>query len=299
MADLLSALNPMHQRAVLHGDGPLLILAGAGSGKTRTLTHRVAHLIGERDVQPWRILAVTFTNKAAKEMMTRLVAMLPVNVRGMWIGTFHGLCNRFLRAHYKLANLPQSFQILDTQDQLSAVKRLMKQHNVDEERFPAKELQWFISGAKEEGLRPNALETRTEEGRRKAEIYQLYEEQCQREGVVDFAELMLRSYELLRDNDPIREHYALEVHGTRIGPLAFVGVPLEPFIELGLAVEARSPFPMTFVSGYTNGYRNYLPTEDEFARGGYEVDIAAFRPDAARIYIDTAADVLSDLSDPA
>ncbi|MEO5671941.1 MAG: 3'-5' exonuclease, partial [Ramlibacter sp.] len=131
----------------------------------------------------------------------------PVNVRGMWIGTFHGLCNRFLRAHYKLANLPQSFQILDTQDQLSAVKRLMKQFNVDEERFPAKQTQWFIGGCKEDGLRPNMVEVRTEEDRKKVEIYQLYDEQCQREGVVDFGELMLRSYELLRDNDPIRDHY--------------------------------------------------------------------------------------------
>ena len=150
---------------------------------------------------------MTFTNKAAKEMMTRLTAMLPVNVRGMWIGTFHGLCNRFLRAHYKLANLPQAFQILDTQDQLSAIKRLMKQFNIDDERFPAKQTQYFISGCKEDGLRAHMVEARDEETRKKVEIYQLYEEQCQREGVVDFGELMLRSYELLRDNDPIREHY--------------------------------------------------------------------------------------------
>jgi len=125
----------------------------------------------------------------------------------MWIGTFHGLCNRFLRAHWKLANLPSTFQILDTQDQLSAIKRLMKQHNVDEERFPAKQTQWFIAGCKEDGLRPNVVEVRGEEDRKKVEIYQLYEEQCQREGVVDFGELMLRSYELLQGNDPIREHY--------------------------------------------------------------------------------------------
>ena len=153
------------------------------------------------------ILAVTFTNKAAKEMMTRLTAMLPVNVRGMWIGTFHGLCNRFLRAHWKLANLPSTFQILDTQDQLSAIKRLMKQFNVDDERFPAKQTQWFIAGAKEDGLRPDAVEIRSEDDRKKVELYRLYEEQCQREGVVDFGELMLRSYELLRDNEPVREHY--------------------------------------------------------------------------------------------
>ncbi len=140
-------------------------------------------------------------------MATRLQAMLPVNVRGMWIGTFHGLCNRLLRAHYKLAHLPQSFQILDTQDQLSAIKRLMKQFNVDDERFPAKQTQYFISGAKEDGHRPGDIEARDEDVRKKVELYQLYDAQCQREGVVDFAELMLRSYELLRDNEPIRSHY--------------------------------------------------------------------------------------------
>jgi DNA helicase-2/ATP-dependent DNA helicase PcrA len=125
----------------------------------------------------------------------------------MWIGTFHGLCNRLLRAHYKLANLPQTFQILDTQDQLSAVKRLCKQFNVDDERFPPKQLQWFIAGAKEDGLRPRDIVATDSDTRKKVELYQLYEEQCQREGVVDFGELMLRSFELLRDNDPVREHY--------------------------------------------------------------------------------------------
>jgi DNA helicase-2/ATP-dependent DNA helicase PcrA len=209
---LLQHLNPEQRAAVALPNEHALILAGAGSGKTRVLTTRIAWLLATGQIGPGNVLAVTFTNKAAKEMMTRLAAMLPVNVRGMWIGTFHGLCNRFLRAHYKLANLPQSFQILDTQDQLSAIKRLMKQHNVDDERFPAKELQWYIAGLKEEGLRPNMVEARTEEDRRKVEIYQLYEDQCQREGVVDFAELMLRSYELLRDNDPIREHYRRRFH---------------------------------------------------------------------------------------
>ena len=204
---LIQNLNPEQQAAVTLPNEHALILAGAGSGKTRVLTTRIAWLLSTGQISPGGVMAVTFTNKAAKEMMTRLQAMLPVNVRGMWIGTFHGLCNRFLRAHYKLANLPQSFQILDTQDQLSAIKRLMKQFNVDEERFPAKETQWFIAGCKEDGLRANVVEVRGEEDRKRVEIYQLYEDQCQREGVVDFGELMLRSYELLRDNDPIREHY--------------------------------------------------------------------------------------------
>ena len=184
-----------------------LILAGAGSGKTRVLTTRIAWLLQSGQISPGGVLAVTFTNKAAKEMMTRLSSMLPLNVRGMWIGTFHGLCNRFLRAHFKLAGLPQSFQILDTQDQLSAIKRLYKQFNVDDERFPAKQMQWFIAGCKEGALRPNRVEVRDEETRKKIEIYQLYEDQCQREGVVDFGELMLKSFEVLRDNDAVREHY--------------------------------------------------------------------------------------------
>ncbi|MGZ5180499.1 MAG: UvrD-helicase domain-containing protein [Ramlibacter sp.] len=204
---LLQHLNPEQRAAVTLPAEHALILAGAGSGKTRVLTTRIAWLLSTGQVSPGGVMAVTFTNKAAKEMMTRLGAMLPVNVRGMWIGTFHGLCNRFLRAHYKLANLPQSFQILDTQDQLSAIKRLMKQFNVDEERFPAKETQWFIAGCKEEGQRPGDVQARSDEDRKRVELYALYEEQCQREGVVDFGELMLRSYELLRDNDPIRAHY--------------------------------------------------------------------------------------------
>ncbi|QNK75901.1 UvrD-helicase domain-containing protein [Variovorax sp. PAMC28562] len=204
---LLQHLNPEQRAAVALPAGNALILAGAGSGKTRVLTTRIAWLLQTGQVSPGGILAVTFTNKAAKEMTARLMAMLPVNVRGMWIGTFHGLCNRLLRAHWKLAGLPSTFQILDTQDQLSAIKRLMKQYAVDDERFPAKQTQWFIAGAKEDGLRPRDVEVRSDDDRKKVELYQLYEEQCQREGVVDFGELMLRSYELLRDNDPIREHY--------------------------------------------------------------------------------------------
>ena len=204
---LLQHLNPEQLAAVTLPSEHALILAGAGSGKTRVLTTRIAWLLQTGQVTPGGVLAVTFTNKAAKEMLTRLSSMLPINVRGMWIGTFHGLCNRFLRSHFKLANLPQSFQILDTQDQLSAIKRLYKQFAIDDERYPPKETQWFIAGCKEDGQRPNMVESRDLVTKKKIEIYQLYEEQCQREGVVDFGELMLRSFEVLRDNDPIREHY--------------------------------------------------------------------------------------------
>lgn len=204
---LLQGLNEEQSAAVTLPADHSLILAGAGSGKTRVLTTRIAWLLQTGQVSPGGVLAVTFTNKAAKEMLTRLSGMLPVNVRGMWVGTFHGLCNRFLRAHWKLANLPQTFQILDTQDQLSAIKRLSKQFQVDEERFPPKQTMWFIAGCKEDGLRPKDVDVRDPDTRKKVELYELYEAQCQREGVVDFGELMLRSYELLRDNDPIREHY--------------------------------------------------------------------------------------------
>lgn len=207
MSSLLANLNAEQHAAVTLPDEPALILAGAGSGKTRVLTTRIAWLIQNGRVSPAGILAVTFTNKAAKEMQTRLSSMLPINTRGMWIGTFHGLCNRMLRAHFRDAGLPQTFAILDTQDQLSALKRLLKQLNVDDEKYPAKNLQYFINNAKEQGLRPADVEANDDFNRRFVDLYAAYDEQCQREGVVDFAELLLRCYELLRYNDAIRQHY--------------------------------------------------------------------------------------------
>ncbi len=207
MRDLLHNLNPEQLAAVTLPPQPALILAGAGSGKTRVLTTRIAWLIQTGQVSPAGVLAVTFTNKAAKEMLARLSAMLPINTRGMWIGTFHGLCNRLLRAHYRDAALPQTFQILDSQDQLSAAKRLLKRLNVDDEKFPAKHLVYFINSAKEQGLRAHEVEANDDYNRKFVELYQAYDEQCQREGVVDFAELLLRSYELLSRNQPLREHY--------------------------------------------------------------------------------------------
>ncbi|MEY4560814.1 MAG: hypothetical protein RLZZ618_91 [Pseudomonadota bacterium] len=204
---LLHNLNPEQLAAVTLPPRPALILAGAGSGKTRVLTTRIAWLLQTGQLSPGGVMAVTFTNKAAKEMLTRLGAMLPVPVRGMWIGTFHGLCNRFLRAHWKVANLPQGFQILDSGDQLSAVKRVIKAMGLDEERFVPKKVTWFIAGSKDDGLRPKDVDVRDEETRVMAQVYAAYEDQCQREGVVDFAELMLRTYEIMRDNPPLREHY--------------------------------------------------------------------------------------------
>ena len=203
----LSSLNPTQLEAVTLPHQSVLILAGAGSGKTRVLTTRMAWLIQTGQASPASILAVTFTNKAAKEMTTRLSSLLPINTRHMWVGTFHGLCNRFLRAHYRDANLPSTFQILDTQDQLSAIKRLLKSMNIDTERYPPKQVQYFINGSKEEGLRAHDIEASDPFQRRMQEIFAAYEAQCQREGVVDFPELLLRSYEVLRHNEALRTHY--------------------------------------------------------------------------------------------
>ncbi|MBL8503967.1 MAG: UvrD-helicase domain-containing protein [Rhodocyclaceae bacterium] len=207
MSNLLGGLNPPQHAAVTLPPQHALILAGAGSGKTRVLTTRIAWLLQTGQVGPHGILAVTFTNKAAKEMLLRLTAMLPINTRGMWIGTFHGLCNRLLRAHHRDANLPQLFQILDSADQLAAIKRLLKGLDVDDEKYPPRDLANFINGQKEAGLRPDAVEAWDEYTRKRVELYREYEAQCQREGVADFAELLLRSYELLQRNEPIRHHY--------------------------------------------------------------------------------------------
>jgi DNA helicase-2/ATP-dependent DNA helicase PcrA len=204
---LLANLNPEQLAAVTLPHASALILAGAGSGKTRVLTTRIAWLLATGQATPLSILAVTFTNKAAKEMLTRLSALTPMQTRGMWIGTFHGLCNRMLRAHYRAAQLPQAFQILDTQDQLALIKRMYREHGIDDERYPARQLQWFIQAAKDQGQRPNAVEAGDDFTRRQVEHYALYESACQREGAVDFAELLLRSYELLAAHDGLREHY--------------------------------------------------------------------------------------------
>ncbi|MGO3870931.1 UvrD-helicase domain-containing protein [Alcaligenes sp. SORT26] len=204
---MMDRLNPEQRAAVTLPSGHALVLAGAGSGKTSVLTSRMAWLIQTGQVSPHGLAAVTFTNKAAREMLTRLTSLLPIDTRGMWVGTFHGLCNRLLRMHYRDAGLVQTFQILDTADQLASIKRLVKANNIDDEKFPPKEIQKFINACKEDGQRPGDLEAHDPHRRRLIELYQLYQEQCEREGVVDFGELLLRAYELLSRNAPIREHY--------------------------------------------------------------------------------------------
>ena len=209
MSELLASLNPRQLQAVTAPESSVLILAGAGSGKTRVLTTRIAWLLDEHRASTHEILAVTFTNKAAKEMLMRLESMLPYDLRRMWVGTFHGLCNRILRMHALEAGLPKTFQILDQSDQLSLIKRVMKTLNVDPESCDARQVQNFINWNKENGIRAALAATAGEDGKPDTgtKIYQAYEKQCQQEGVVDFAELLLRCYELLDRNEIVRTHY--------------------------------------------------------------------------------------------
>jgi DNA helicase-2/ATP-dependent DNA helicase PcrA len=281
-SSLLSGLNPEQRQAVTLPHQSALILAGAGSGKTRVLTTRIAWLISTGQASPHSILAVTFTNKAAKEMLTRLSAMLPINTRGMWIGTFHGLCNRMLRAHHREANLPQTFQILDSGDQLSAIKRLMKAMNVDDEKYPPREVQNFISGSKEQGLRAHEVEAYDPYTRRKVEIFAEYDAQCQREGVVDFSELLLRSYELLSRNAAIREHYQERFKHILVDEFQDTNPLQYRWLKLLAGVgESRTrlphPNPPPKGEGANVSLRNDFSTSALFAVGDDDQSIYAFR----------------------
>ncbi|KPK53633.1 MAG: DNA helicase II, partial [Thiotrichales bacterium SG8_50] len=205
---LLDGLNEAQREAVAAPAGPVLVLAGAGSGKTRVLTHRVAWLVGVENVSPQSILAVTFTNKAAQEMRGRIESMLGFPVGGMWIGTFHGLSHRLLRAHWREAGLPQTFAILDSEDQYRVIRRVLKALELEESYWPPRRVQWFINHHKEEGRRPKDVGQQDDpQQRQMLKVYLAYEELCQRSGLVDFAELLLRAYELLRDNETMQHHY--------------------------------------------------------------------------------------------
>jgi DNA helicase-2/ATP-dependent DNA helicase PcrA len=208
VSHIIDSLNERQREAVSAEPGPLLILAGAGSGKTRVLTHRIAWVCEVDGESPYSVLAVTFTNKAAAEMRARVEALLGISAAAMWVGTFHGLAHRMLRLHYEAAGLPQNFQILDSDDQLRMVKRVVRQLDLDEARWPPKQAQWFINHNKDEGLRPANIDPGQDPIQQQMlAIYRLYEELCQLAGVVDFAELLLRVLELIRDHDDVREHY--------------------------------------------------------------------------------------------
>lgn len=206
---LLQSLNKPQQQAVSAPPSHMLVLAGAGSGKTRVLVHRIAWLIEHQHVSPHSILAVTFTNKAAHEMRGRIESLLGMSLGAMWIGTFHGLSHRLLRAHWQEAQLPQTFQILDSNDQYRLIRRVQRHLNLAEDTWPAKESQWFINKQKENAHRPKDVKN-LESGffaETRVKIYNAYEDVCRRSGLVDFAELLLRSLELLQHNDAIRSHY--------------------------------------------------------------------------------------------
>src|SRR5690554_6974178 len=202
---LLDQLNDHQRNAVAASSNHQLVLAGAGSGKTRVLVHRIAWLMKVEEVSPFAIMAVTFTNKAAKEMKSRLESLLSIPAGGLWVGTFHGLAHRFLKLHWQEAGLPQHFQILDSDDQLRLIKRLMKEANIDDSRFPPKQLQWFVNAQKDEGRRAaHVMPSSDEFSRKMLELYFFYEEHCQRNGLVDFGEILLRSHELWLNNPDLR-----------------------------------------------------------------------------------------------
>lgn len=208
ISPILNSLNPPQREAVSAPPKPILVLAGAGSGKTKVLVHRVAWLLEVEGVSPFSILAVTFTNKAANEMRGRIQDLLNVQVGGLWVGTFHGLAHRLLRLHWREAGLPQTFQILDSEDQLRMLKRILKALDLDEARWPPRQVAGFINSRKDEGSRAQHLDDRGDLVQAQLiRVYSLYEEQCQRNGVVDFAELLLRSLEVLRDNPALQSHY--------------------------------------------------------------------------------------------
>jgi DNA helicase-2/ATP-dependent DNA helicase PcrA len=205
---LLDSLNTAQREAVAAPPGHYLVLAGAGSGKTRVLTHRIGWLIEAEAAPPWSILGVTFTNKAAGEMRGRLGQLLPHGMRGLTVGTFHGIAHRLLRQHWREAQLPETFQILDADDQQRLVKRVVAGLGIDEARYPPRQACWQINAWKDEGKRPEGIEPGDHPvARTYLKIYEAYEQACRRAGLVDFAELLLRAHEMFRDNDALRAHY--------------------------------------------------------------------------------------------
>ncbi|MCB1707718.1 MAG: UvrD-helicase domain-containing protein, partial [Halioglobus sp.] len=209
VSDILSPLNDAQREAVAADNQNMLVLAGAGSGKTRVLVHRIAWLIRAEGFSPWSILAVTFTNKAAREMRGRIEEMLQIPSQGMWVGTFHGLAHRLLKAHWKEAGLPQNFQILDSDDQLRLVKRVCRELELDESRWPPRQAQWYINAQKDEGLRAAHIEPPPGDlfARTMLQVYRAYEQACERGGMVDFAELLLRAHELWLKSPETLRHY--------------------------------------------------------------------------------------------
>src|SRR3569623_562321 len=271
VSDLLDPLNDAQRDAVPAPPGPVLVIAGAGSGKTRVLVHRIAWQIRVEGASPYGVLAVTFTNKAAAEMRGRTEQLLGIPVGGMWVGTFHSLAHRLLRMHWREAELPQTFQILDADDQYRLIRRLLKALELDEAKWPPRQVQGYINGRKEEGLRPQHIDARGDlYTAQMLKIYQAYEDNCRRAGLVDFAELLLRAHELLRDRPEILAHYCQPVRGRR-----------RRSVDLRLARRAHRKHPalqQRFPRHASPASRRELPLDPHHPRSGECADRSQQRP---------------------
>ena len=288
--DLSAILNPLNdaQRAAVTAPvGPVLVLAGAGSGKTRVLTHRIAYLIQALGAAPQSILAVTFTNKAAGEMRTRVEHLLGMPGSALWIGTFHGIAHRLLRIHWREAGLAQGFQILDSEDQQRLIKKVIKAAELDETRWVPREVQWFINSNKDEGRRPRDLKESGDPTRsRLIKLYAAYEEACARAGVVDFAELLLRAFELWRDNPSLLEHYRRrfrhvlvdEFQDTNAIQYAWMRLLAAPESRAAAAADGAAPAPEP-----SSGGQPFVVGDDDQAvytfRGASAEHLQQFRRD--------------------
>lgn len=272
VSHILENLNDAQREAVTGPPGYMLVLAGAGSGKTRVLVHRMAWLIQVEGVSPFGLMAVTFTNKAASEMRGRVEQLQGMSVNGMWVGTFHGLAHRLLRTHWKEAELPQAFQILDSDDQYRTIRRVLRSLELDEARWPPRMVQSFINGRKDEGLRPQHIDAGGDPIKTQLiRIYSAYEAACKRAGVVDFAELLLKSLELLRDNDSLLNHYHQR----------FRHVLVDEFQDTNTIQYAWVKLFTT--AGKTSGAKLFIVGDDDQAiygwRGARVENIQSFRDD--------------------
>ena len=276
VSHILDELNEAQREAVTAAPGPMLVLAGAGSGKTRVLVHRMAWLIQVEGLSPFSLLAVTFTNKAASEMRHRVESLQNMPVNGMWVGTFHGLAHRLLRTHWKEANLPQAFQVLDADDQQRMVKRVLRTLELDETRWVPKVITGFINARKDEGLRPQHIDSAGDPVQQQLlRIYTAYEVACQRAGVVDFAELLLRSLELLRDNDELRKHYRSRFRHVLVDEFQDTNTIQYAWVKI-FAADNNSPNPQ-------HGAQLFIVGDDDQAiygwRGARVENIHTFKKD--------------------
>jgi DNA helicase-2/ATP-dependent DNA helicase PcrA len=270
LSPILNSLNDAQRAAVTAPVGPVLVLAGAGSGKTRVLTHRIAWVIQAEGASPHGILAVTFTNKAAGEMRARVERLLGIPAAALWIGTFHGIAHRLLRIHWREAQLVQGFQIMDSEDQQRLIKKVIRSKELDETRWVPREVQWFINGNKDEGRRPAKLNDGGDPTRRELiRIYAAYEEACARTGMVDFAELLLRAFELWRDNPQLLAHYQRRFRHVLVDEFQDTNAIQYAWIKLLTGGDGGPPFVVGDDDQAIFGFRNARAENLQFFRRDY------------------------------